>query len=105
VLTALVEELGLERTQEICEVFVQDGHQKLAALQAALDAGDADVTARTAHGLKSGSGFVGATAVFNLCAEMERTAKTGDLDFARLHLPDLRAQLEQAEQELVRQHG
>ncbi len=105
IVAALLDELGAERTQEICGAFVQDGHAKLAALQAALDGDDAALVARAAHGLKSGSGFVGAKAVFQLCADMERTAGTGDLDFSRRHLDDLRDRLAQAEAELVPRHG
>ena len=105
VVTALLDELGPERTREIWEVFVQDGREKLTALQAALADGDAQGAARAAHGLKSGSGFVGATAVFHLCAEIERTAAVGALDVARTHVEELRARLAQTEEELARRHG
>lgn len=105
VVTALADELGADRAQEICDVFVKDAEEKLGALQAALDGGDAKAAASAAHSLKSGSGFVGATGVFRLCAEIERTAIAGDLEFARTHLLDLQDRVALAEEELARRHG
>lgn len=83
-------------------MFVRDGWERLDALQAALDRNDADAAARAAHGLKSGSGFVGATEILRLCAEIERTARASDLRFAHSCLPDLRTGLAYAAGELVR---
>ncbi len=88
--TALLEAFGPERARELCQVFVSDAREKLDALQAAVDGGDATAAARVAHGLKSGSGFVGATGLQALAQEVERAAGANELAFARAHMGDLR---------------
>jgi HPt (histidine-containing phosphotransfer) domain-containing protein len=102
VVKILLDELGVERAQEICGVFVRDGRERVRAMESALDRGDAVALAQAAHALKSGSGFVGATGIYARCAAIERTAGAGGLDEARRDTSQLRDGLERAAREFVR---
>jgi HPt (histidine-containing phosphotransfer) domain-containing protein len=74
-LVRLADELGPAHLAEVCELFLSDGYELLAAARAACDSGDADAAARAAHRLKSASGFLGAGRLCSLCAEVENLAR------------------------------
>jgi HPt (histidine-containing phosphotransfer) domain-containing protein len=76
VLVQLVVDLGREHTEEICRLFLHNAAREVHAVGEALDAGDAASAARSAHRLKSASGFVGATGLAALCADIEAGAAT-----------------------------
>ena len=76
VLTQLAVDLGPDQAAEICRLFLQSATREVQTVGAALDAGDTAGAARSAHRLKSASGFVGATGLATLCAEVEAGAPT-----------------------------
>jgi HPt (histidine-containing phosphotransfer) domain-containing protein len=63
-------------------VFLENATREVHAVGEALDAGDAERAAKSAHRLKSASGFVGAVSLAAICAQLESgdaTQCTGDL--------------------------
>jgi HPt (histidine-containing phosphotransfer) domain-containing protein len=79
VLAQLVADLGAGHAVEVCRLFVENATNEVHAVGQALDAGDTDGAARSAHRLKSASGFVGATGLVALCAEVEAGAADSDV--------------------------
>lgn len=71
VLAQLVLDLGPGQAEEICRLFLENASREVHAVGRALDAGDSKAAARSAHRLKSASGFIGATGLATLCAEVE----------------------------------
>lgn len=59
--------------------------QQLAAIDAALAAGDVATLGRVAHSFKSASHSVGARRVGDLCAAIELACRQGDASGARRH--------------------
>jgi two-component system, sensor histidine kinase and response regulator len=76
VLTRL-REVGDEFLAEIATIYLGDAPQRLAAIRAAVAAGDPKAVATAAHAFKSASGNVGAMAVHDLCEELEMAGKQG----------------------------
>lgn len=96
----LDEEGEPELLRSLVEMFKSDTPQRLDFLKEALDNEDLVQTAAVAHSLKSGSLGIGAQQFAQLCAEIERYAKTGNLaDAARL-LPELQPAYDEACAEL-----
>ncbi|MBI1814161.1 MAG: Hpt domain-containing protein [Deltaproteobacteria bacterium] len=62
--------------------FLADAPGRLAAIQQALAAGDAQVLARAAHALKGAVSFFAADAALETAREVETIARTGDLQEA-----------------------
>lgn len=71
VLAQLAVDLGAEHATEICRLFLENAAAEVHAVETALAAGDPAAAARSAHRLKSASGFVGATGLAALCAKVE----------------------------------
>lgn len=68
---------------EVIQMYLVSTRETLARMRAALAAGDAALLRCLAHGLKGGSGTVGAVALGELAHEIERLAETAD--FASAH--------------------
>lgn len=88
--------------REVLTVFLADAPTRLAAIDDAIRAGDAQAIHRTAHTLKGAAGSIGATALQARCRELEEAGKEGTLDRAadlgrRVHDEFARAQVEIAE--------
>jgi two-component system, sensor histidine kinase and response regulator len=64
---------------EVIGMFLDEAPSQVAALQAAAKAGDGAALCRVAHALKSASFNVGAKRLGELCRELERTSKAGEL--------------------------
>jgi HPt (histidine-containing phosphotransfer) domain-containing protein len=79
VLAQLVCDLGPEPVVEVCRLFLENATAGVDAVRLALASGDTDGAARSAHRLKSSSGFFGATRLAALCAEVEGRAHADDL--------------------------
>jgi HPt (histidine-containing phosphotransfer) domain-containing protein len=60
-------------------IFLAEMPRRLAAARGAIRAGDAAGAVLPAHGMKSSSAQLGATALAELCADLERSARAGDL--------------------------
>ena len=68
---------------ELLEMALETGKKHRRALEDGLSAGDAQVVARAAHGIKGSAGNIGANAVYRLATELDARARTGNLDGAR----------------------
>ncbi|MDP9401184.1 MAG: ATP-binding protein, partial [Actinomycetota bacterium] len=75
--------------RELCLLFCEEAERGLAAVDAALETGDAEAMHRAAHALKGTSATLGAARVQALAAELLALARTGDLGPA----PELVAEL------------
>jgi PAS domain S-box-containing protein len=69
--------LGEEATGEIIEIFVTEGPQLFSRLRLAVERGDAEGLRRAAHTLKSNAATFGATALAELCRELEAIGESG----------------------------
>ncbi len=67
---------------EMIDAYFDDTASLLAAMRAALAAGDVEVLRRAAHSLKSNSATFGALGLSRLCRELEERGKNGALDGA-----------------------
>ena len=77
-------EVGIEDAVDgILDVFVQAADERIAALTAALAAGDAPEIKHAAHAFKSSVGTIGATRLAALLDQIEKAAAAGDLGQAR----------------------
>ena len=72
-------ELGAAEFESLVRLFLTDGAARVAALREAAGKGDAHAIAELAHSLKGSSGTFGATALADICAELEAAASSGDL--------------------------
>ena len=64
---------------DLIDTFLKDAPQMLADMRQALETGDAAVLRRVAHSLKSNSDSFGATALGELCRELEKMGKVNAL--------------------------
>jgi two-component system, sensor histidine kinase and response regulator len=77
--------------RELAQLYLDDAPQRIAAIRDALARDDAHTMADAAHGLKSGSGNVGAMTLHALCHDLETLGRGGVRDGA----PELVRRLEQ----------
>ena len=82
----------------IVEGFLKDIPLQITALQGYLETGDATGTERQAHSIKGASANVGGERLRAVAFEIEKTAMTGDLNAARIHMPELEEQFERLNQ-------
>jgi HPt (histidine-containing phosphotransfer) domain-containing protein len=84
VLDSLLQSLGGDQEffAELLETFFEDSPQQIAAMQAALPAGNAEELRRAAHTLKSNSASFGAMALSARCKALEMMGKAGSLEGA-----------------------
>jgi HPt (histidine-containing phosphotransfer) domain-containing protein len=85
---------------EMLDTYFEDSPKQLAAMEAALAAGDAEQLRRAAHSLKSNSATFGAPAFSAQAKEIEMMAKEGDLRGAETKVAALVAEYPQVEHEL-----
>jgi two-component system sensor histidine kinase/response regulator len=79
--------------QKVVAAYLGDAPTRLAQLQAAAAAGDAEALRRAAHALKSSSANVGAEPLAALCKELEALGRQGDVDGAGTLLAAAEAEL------------
>lgn len=72
-----------ELGRELLAAFLDDSPVRSAALEQALQAGDASQASKLAHSLKGMCGVVRASALVNAALGMEQIAGQGDVDGAR----------------------
>ncbi|MDG1483180.1 MAG: Hpt domain-containing protein [Myxococcota bacterium] len=79
---AVLERMGgsIEILMELTDLFASENVRRLAALRAAIAAGDALQTSREAHGIKSGLTNFCADEAVALAFQIEASAKKGSLD-------------------------
>lgn len=86
---------------ELVDVLLADAPGRLAAIAAAIEAGECRTVNRTAHSLKSSCGNLGALALAARLADIERHGASGDLGAAREALDAARAEFGRARDELA----
>ncbi len=98
-------EAGVEDVVDsMLQVFAGDAPQRLDALTAAVQAGEAKPIERAAHAFKSAAGTITARQLAEALKAVELAAKAGDVDRARSLFPEAR-RLTQAVLAYLRQHG
>jgi HPt (histidine-containing phosphotransfer) domain-containing protein len=97
VLDGLLESLGgdLDFLAELLQTYFDDSPQQIAAMRAAVAAGDAEALRRAAHSLKSNSANFGALALSAKCKELEMVGKAGTVDGAADKIAVVAADYEQ----------
>ncbi|ULA63067.1 MAG: Hpt domain-containing protein [Nitrospira sp.] len=91
-LTHVDEDEELFRT--LVEIFVEQAPVDMAATQAAVDAGDAEAVARTAHRLKGAIMQFSAPRAFDASKELEALGRAGTLDRAATVCVDVNRELQ-----------
>ena len=87
-------ELGdQELLAELAELFLEDVPTQLEALQEAIAGCNALSVEQVAHTLKGSCGNMGALRMVTICAELEETARSGDLATAPVLATRLKAEL------------
>jgi PAS domain S-box-containing protein len=76
----------------VVEGFRGDIPLQISALKGYLENGDASAAERQAHTIKGASANVGGEALCAVALEMERAAKAGDLDVAKVRMVELESQ-------------
>lgn len=62
----------------LVRTFLNDSLQRITAITAALDCGDAEALRRAAHSFKGSSGNLGALQLAELCRQLEERGRDGD---------------------------
>jgi HPt (histidine-containing phosphotransfer) domain-containing protein len=92
---------GPSLSQEIVQLFLENGPSRMDQIRAAMDGEDLDVPERGAHSLKSRAANVGAQHVQRFASEVELAASGGDLQTVRDLIPNLEEAYAQATRELA----
>ena len=75
---ASLQDLGdPEFVAEVIDIYIADAPPRIETMREAIAEGDAEKLAAAAHALKSSSGNVGATAVCEICADLEANTLEG----------------------------
>ncbi|HET9488814.1 MAG TPA: response regulator [Methylomirabilota bacterium] len=80
---------GAEALREVIQTFLRGAPGLLATLRDAAGQGDTIAIERAAHTLKSSSAMVGAFALSNRCAELERLSRTEPIQAVRSRVGDI----------------
>lgn len=84
----------------LLEKFLINAQERIAALRAAVETGDAETAGQVAHSLKSVARTTGAMRLGELCDRMEAAARTGDPALKSL-LPGIEESFERARQAMT----
>ena len=79
-----------ELVKEIIGVFLNDIPKQIKALKDDLDAGDTAATKRQAHSIKGASANLGGDAMSEVALEMEKAARSEDLNATKALMPELK---------------
>jgi len=82
-----------ELLADLIKVFLDECPKMLADIRSSAQAGDLEKLRRAAHTLKGSMGYFGAAAAFSRAQEMERLAKSNELDSARGQLVAVEAEI------------
>lgn len=110
VLAALCDSVGGDEAfvSDLVETYLSDGRDQVAAIEAAVRAGDAAALVRPAHTLKSASFTVGALRVGELGRTLEQRGRAGQLDGTDVLVPQARDEWTAASEALrawLAEHG
>ena len=87
---------GPSLSNEIVQLFLDNGPARVEQIRGAMDGEDLDVPERGAHSLKSSAANVGAQHLQRIASELELAASGGDLQRVRDLVPDLEQAFAQA---------
>ena len=83
----------LDLLQELVKTFQEDLPERIQRLRAAIDRGDSQETARSAHSLRGSLGILAAQQAQSLATELETLAAEGRLDEAARLYPTFESEL------------
>ena len=69
-----------ERTDDIIKVYLEDSLLRLDDMKKSIENNEPDQLRQAAHALRSSSGNLGATNLWNLCEEIEAIARQGTIE-------------------------
>jgi HPt (histidine-containing phosphotransfer) domain-containing protein len=104
-LRALDSESGGGLVAELLELFEKGTPERVQRMREALASGDAKVVEREAHSLKGSCGALGAVELLELCAELERLARRGDLSDAPARIDGIEASFAAVRLEMIAAYG
>ena len=81
---------------KLIDIYLTSAEAELETLGTALEKGDLDAVAATAHSLKGSSLNLGAQRITRACRRLEELATEGDLKQARHYLGELAARIDEA---------
>jgi CheY-like chemotaxis protein/HPt (histidine-containing phosphotransfer) domain-containing protein len=85
---------------DLAKIYLDDAPARLTAIRNAVARNDGPGLAAAAHGLRSGSGNIGAARVAELCGQLEMLGRAGTLDDAPKLLADLEIEYARASRAL-----
>ncbi len=88
-------ENDVDLIHEMVELFIQDTHEKVAALRNAAESRDAAMLSQVAHSLKSSSAQLGAVSLSHYCKELEMFGKDKEVEEAVKLIPTIEIVYEQ----------
>ncbi len=93
---ALSESIGFELDEflEMLELFIESGGEDLAALEAAVAAGDAQRAHEASHSLKGSAGSLGLDDIFELARNIDDRNRRGLLEGIDQQVEELRSRYE-----------
>ncbi|MEI7606448.1 MAG: response regulator [Rhodospirillaceae bacterium] len=81
-LSQVIEDFGLEDTQELVQAFIEETDQRIVDIERAVAAGDVESLEREAHTLKGNAGNIGLTAIQNLANDVVVACREGKREAA-----------------------
>jgi|SRR5208282_927132 HPt (histidine-containing phosphotransfer) domain-containing protein len=75
---------GPDPRRRIITIYLDSAPMLMEAIKTAIGAADGNLISKSAHALKSSSMNIGALVLGSLCAELERTAKTGSIEESKI---------------------
>jgi len=85
---------------ELIQTFLEDAPQDLTRMRQALESQDAALLRRAAHSLKSNSAEFGASALHQMCKQMEKMGKQGIFDGAAERVSEIESEYERVKKAL-----
>lgn len=98
---AELKEVMEEDFETLLSTYLNDSRQRITSLASAVEAGDPESFARTAHSLKGSCINIGAMRLGQLCAKAEHTGRSGGLEGADSDLEVITAEFEIVTEQLV----
>jgi len=95
-LDALASPEDPDSVNEFIREFLAEGPKRLAALEAAVTAGDAVQVRAESHNLKGSSSYMGAVRLVRACNALELAARAGDLSRSREQMDAIRKEWDEA---------
>ena len=105
VIAALVSDLSAALMPEVVATFVEEAHERIAAIEQALAAGDGALAGDHGHALKGSAATFGAVTLRDVALAIEQAGRGGDLVSLEQHVRGLRSCGEAVLNELQARYG